>query len=106
MFRNSKKKPICTPKTINEAANAVTKATKLIPRSCCPDPGRPSVGPVGASAALLLVVVAACVDVVDSASVDEDNIVSKRDVETDAIVDNVSVTGSVTSGVGVAMLSG
>jgi len=31
LFRKSKKKPICTPKTINEAPRAVRKATRLIP---------------------------------------------------------------------------
>ena len=31
LFRRSKKKPIWTPKTINEVARAVKKATRLIP---------------------------------------------------------------------------
>lgn len=38
MFRKSRKKPICTLNTINEATRAVTKATKLIPLDPWPLP--------------------------------------------------------------------
>jgi hypothetical protein len=38
LFRNSKKNPIWTPKTINEAAKAVTNAIRLMPVDCWAEP--------------------------------------------------------------------
>jgi len=43
LFRKSRKKPIWMPKTINEAAKAVTKATRLMPVAFCAAPGPSSV---------------------------------------------------------------
>ena len=39
LFLRSRKRPICTPKTINEVDSAVRKATRLMPRACWAEPG-------------------------------------------------------------------
>lgn len=106
LFCNSKKKFICILKIINEVVNVVIKVIKFILWFCCFDFGCLFVGLVGVLVVLLFVVVVVCVDVVDSVFVDEDNIVFKRDVDIDVIVDNVFVIGLVMFGVGVVMLSG
>jgi hypothetical protein len=73
LFRNSKKKPVWMPKTTNEAANAVTKATRLIPVASWADPGPSS---------MVVVVAAAAADVsVDDANDDNDG---DADVDTSA----------------------
>jgi hypothetical protein len=71
LFRNSKKKPVWMPKTTNEAANAVTKATRLIPVASWADPGPSS---------MVVVVAAAAADV----SVDDANDDNDGDADVDA----------------------
>jgi len=71
LFRNSKKKPIWTPKTINEAAKAVTNATRLMPVDFCAAPGPSSLDDVVAAAAAVVSVDDANDDI--DAVVDDDN---------------------------------
>lgn len=60
LFRNSKKKPIWTPKTTSEAAKAVTKAIRLMPVACWAEPGLSGatlvVADAGAGGVVLLMV--------------------------------------------------
>lgn len=89
LLRRSKKKPIWTPKTTSEAANAVTKARRLIPVESWAEPG-----PSGVEVDDW----AAAADTVDAAKVER----ADDDSDVDATAGADEVVALIESGVSVS----